>query len=158
MAESFYLGVADRDSELLDPVAAIEFVSDPGFGGIDLFIGQVRNFNQGREVVGISYDMFEALLLSGFRQILQQAMADFGPQLKLYLGHARGRLAIGEIAVVVAAGAPHRDEAFRACRQVIEAIKHRSPIWKQEHYLDGSSAWSEGCVLCEPATSAGTDA
>jgi molybdopterin synthase catalytic subunit len=50
---------------------------------------------------------------------------------------------------VVAAGTPHRDEAFRACRQVVEAVKHTSPIWKQEHYIDGDSIWSEGCSLCE---------
>ena len=52
------------------------------------------------------------------------------------------------VAVVVAAGTPHRDEAFRACRALIEAVKHRAPIWKQEHYVDGSSVWSEGCSLC----------
>jgi molybdopterin synthase catalytic subunit len=50
---------------------------------------------------------------------------------------------------VVAAGTPHRDEAFRACRLAIEAVKHEAPIWKQEHYVDGDSAWSEGCSLCE---------
>ena len=68
--------------------------------------------------------------------------------LKVYVAHAKGRLAVGDIAVVVAAGTPHRDEAFRACRAVIEAVKHTSPIWKQEHYVDGSSEWSEGCSLC----------
>jgi molybdopterin synthase catalytic subunit len=51
--------------------------------------------------------------------------------------------------MVVAAGTPHRDEAFRACRQVVEAVKHTSPIWKQEHYIDGDSVWSEGCTLCD---------
>jgi molybdopterin synthase catalytic subunit len=51
--------------------------------------------------------------------------------------------------VVVAAGSKHRDEAFRACRMAIEAVKHTSPIWKQEHFSDGDSVWSEGCSLCE---------
>jgi molybdopterin synthase catalytic subunit len=69
--------------------------------------------------------------------------------LKLFIAHARGRLAVGDLAVVIAAGTPHRDEAFRACRQVIEAVKHTSPIWKQEHYADGDSVWSEGCSLCD---------
>lgn len=146
--------IADRANAVLDPATAIEFVSDPAFGGIDVFIGRVRDFNQGRRVIGISYDMFDALALNGFNQILQQVLAEFGPKLKLYVAHARGRLAIGDIAVVVAAGAPHRDEAFRACRQVIEAVKHRSPIWKQEHYEDGSSEWSEGCSLCQPESPA----
>ena len=65
------------------------------------------------------------------------------------MAHARGRLAVGEVAVVVAAGSPHRDEAFRACRQLIEGVKHQCPIWKQEHFSDGDSLWSEGCSLCE---------
>jgi len=54
--------------------------------------------------------------------------------------------------VVVAAGTPHRAEAFRTCRLAIEAVKHEAPIWKQEHYVDGDSAWSEGCSLCEPSS------
>src|SRR5690606_39895177 len=61
---------------------------------------------------------------------------------------------LGDLAVVVAAGTPHRDEAFRACREVIEAVKHTSPIWKQEHYADGDSAWSEGCSLCDAGAGA----
>jgi molybdopterin synthase catalytic subunit len=68
---------------------------------------------------------------------------------KLYIAHAKGHLGIGDLAVVIAAGTPHRDEAFRACRLAIEAVKHEAPIWKQEHYVDGDSAWSEGCSLCE---------
>lgn len=135
----------------LDPAAALEFVSDPGFGGITLFVGRVRDFNHGRDVTGISYDMFVPLALNGFAEIAANAERDFGGKLKLYIGHARGRLGLGDLAMVVAAGTPHRDEAFRACRQVVEAVKHTSPIWKQEHYSDGDSAWSEGCSLCDGA-------
>lgn len=145
-----HFAVVDAAQGALDPAAAIEFVSDPGFGGIDVFIGRVRNLNHGKIVTGISYDMFEPLALAGFRAIAEQAQTDFGPRLKLYIAHAKGRLAVGDLAVVIAAGTPHRDEAFRACRQVIEAVKHTSPIWKQEHYEDGDSIWSEGCSLCEP--------
>ena len=155
ISQALHTQIVDRADQALDPAAAIEFVSAPAFGGIDVFIGRVRDFNQGRRVTGISYDMFEPLALNGFRQILQQTLVDFGPKLKLYVAHARGRLAIGDIAVVVAAGSPHRDEAFRACRQVIEAVKHSSPIWKQEHYEDGSSVWSEGCSLCGSEPHAG---
>lgn len=140
--------IVERAEAALDPAEAIAFVSDPAFGGIDVFIGRVRDFNHGRAVVGISYDMFDALALNGFGAIMAEAAASFGPRIKLYVAHAKGRLAIGDIAVVVAAGTPHRDEAFRACRQVIEVLKHTSPIWKQEHYRDGDSAWSEGCSLC----------
>jgi molybdopterin synthase catalytic subunit len=140
--------VVDIAQASLDPQAALDFVSDPGFGGITSFVGRVRDLNHGRVVVGVSYDMFEPLALTVFAEAAAAAQADVGPRLKLYVAHARGRLAVGDLAVVVAAGTPHRDEAFRACRAVIEAIKHRAPIWKQEHYADGDSVWSEGCSLC----------
>ncbi|MEO5828716.1 MAG: molybdenum cofactor biosynthesis protein MoaE [Luteimonas sp.] len=133
----------------LDPAAALAFVSDPGFGGIAMFVGRVRDLNHGRVVTGVSYDLHEPLARSGFAAIANQARQDFGPDLKLYIAHASGRLGIGDLAVVIAAGSPHRDEAFRACRQAIEAVKHTSPIWKQEHYADGDSVWSEGCSLCD---------
>jgi molybdopterin synthase catalytic subunit len=132
----------------LDPAAALEFVSDPAFGGITMFVGRVRDFNHGRDVVGISYDLFDALALNMFAKIAGEAFERWGPKLRLHVSHAKGRLGIGDLAVVVAAGTPHRAEAFEACRYVIEAVKHRSPIWKQEHYVDGDSAWSEGCSLC----------
>lgn len=148
MQDRQQLCVVERSDAALDPAAAIAFVSDPGFGGIDVFIGKVRDLNQGRAVQGITYDLFVPLVLNTFQQLAAEVEAEFGPRLKLYVGHAKGRLAVGEVAVVVAAGSPHRDEAFRACRALIEAVKHRSPIWKQEHYEDGNSVWSEGCSLC----------
>ena len=126
----------------------IDAVADPGFGGIDVFVGKVRDLNQGRVVQGITYDLFEPLVLAGFEDFAVEVAATFGPRVKLYVAHAAGRLGVGDVAVVVAAGAPHRDEAFRACRALIEAVKHRSAIWKQEHYEDGDSVWSEGCSLC----------
>lgn len=150
MHERQQLRVVERSDAALDAAEAIAFVSDSGFGGIDVFIGKVRDLNHGRAVQGISYDLFVPLVLNTFRQLAAEVEAEFGPLLKLYVAHAKGRLAVGEVAVVVAAGSPHRDEAFRACRALIEAVKHRAPIWKQEHYADGDSIWSEGCSLCEP--------
>lgn len=144
-----FLHVADRATEALDPAAALEFVSDPGFGGISMFVGRGRDLNHGREVASISYDLYQPLALARFAEIAEQAQCEAGPRLRLYIAHAKGRLAVGEFAVVIAAGTPHRDEAFRACRLVIEAVKHTTPIWKQEHYVDGDSEWSEGCSLCD---------
>jgi molybdopterin synthase catalytic subunit len=142
--------VVDRADAAIDPAEGIAAVSDPGFGGIDVFIGKVRDLNQGRPVLGITYDLFEPLVMNEFQRQIAEITASFGPRIKLYVAHAKGRLAVGDVAVVVAAGSPHRDEAFRACRQLIEGVKHRSPIWKQEHYQDGDSEWSEGCSLCQP--------
>ncbi|WP_295575568.1 molybdenum cofactor biosynthesis protein MoaE [uncultured Stenotrophomonas sp.] len=148
MSANVIVRVVDRAHAAIDPAEGIASVSDAGFGGIDVFIGKVRDVNIGRAVTGITYDLFEPLVLNEFKRLAAEVEATFGPRLKLYVAHARGRLGIGDVAVVVAAGSPHRDEAFRACRQLIEVVKHQCPIWKQEHYLDGDSAWSEGCSLC----------
>ena len=94
--------VVDIASGPLDPAAALDFVSDPGFGGITMFVGRVRDLNHGRAVTGVSYDMFEPLALNGFREIAARAESDFGPKLKLYIAHAKGRLSVGDLAVVVA--------------------------------------------------------
>ncbi len=147
--DDLHVAIHDIREAPLDPNAALAFVSDPRFGGIACFVGRVRAHNLGRTVTGISYDLFEPLALETFRTIGARARAEVGDPLKLYIAHARGDLGLEDLAVLVAAGTPHRDEAFRACRLAIEAVKHEAPIWKQEHYVDGDSAWSEGCSLCE---------
>jgi len=144
-----HTAIVNISDAALDPADALAFVSDPRFGGIDMFVGKVREHNLGRVVTGISYDLFEPLALRTFAAIGERARTDVGGPMKLYIAHAKGDLRIGDVAVIVAAGTPHRDEAFRACRLAIEAVKHEAPIWKQEHYIDGDSAWSEGCSLCE---------
>lgn len=150
--DAVHVEVVDASDGQPDPIAALDFVSDDAFGGIDLFVGRVRAANQGREVTGIHYDMFDPLALKIFRRSAMAAIARFGPAARAYVAHAKGRLKVGDVAVVVAFATPHRDAAFRGCREVIEAVKHEAPIWKQEHYVDGSSEWSEGCALCvEPA-------
>lgn len=143
-----HFAVVDVADAALDIQAAFDFVADPAFGGYAAFVGRIRDLNHGRRVTGVSYDLFDALALNRFADIAAEAQATFGPGLRLWIAHAKGRLAVGEVAVVIAAGTPHRDEAFRACRQVIEAVKHTAPIWKREHYEDGHSEWSEGCSLC----------
>jgi molybdopterin synthase catalytic subunit len=144
-----HTAIVDIAHAPLDPAAALTFVSDPRFGGIATFIGRVRQHNLGRDVTGITYDLFDPLALRIFKDIGERARLEAGGSLKLYIAHAKGSLHIGDFAVIIAAGTPHRDEAFRACRLAIEAVKHEAPIWKQEHYVDGDSAWSEGCSLCD---------
>ena len=140
--------VVDIAEGRLDPAAAIDFVSDDAHGGINVFIGRVRAASHGRACVGIHYDMFAPLALNVFRATAAAAVARFGPNAKCYVAHACGKLAVGDLAVLIAFATPHRDEAFRGCREVIEVVKHQAPIWKQEHFIDGHSEWSEGCSLC----------
>lgn len=126
--------------------AAISFVSDPAHGAISSFLGVVRNHNLGRPVTGISYDIFEPLALTLMKEICTAISSTCGGQ--IYLSHFNGKLRVGETSVVIAVSTPHRDEAFKACRQIIEDLKHKVPIWKQEHYEDGSSEWVKGHALC----------
>lgn len=128
--------------------AAVDFVADPEHGAADLFIGTVRNHNLGKTVKGVSYDVFDELTLTTFKELAQEARQKWGDKLNIYIEHYKGRLDIGGISILIAVSSPHRDESFKACRFIIEEIKHRAPIWKQEHYLDGDSEWVQGHALC----------
>ena len=87
--------VVDRAQRAIDPAEGIAAVSDPAFGGIDVFIGKVRDFNVGRPVTGITYDLYEPLVLNEIQRFAAEIEATFGPKLKLYVAHAKGRLGIG---------------------------------------------------------------
>lgn len=127
--------------------AARAFVADPAHGGFTFFAGVVRDHNLGRDVVAVSYDVFEPLALTTLRAICESVRVAHGPS-HIYVAHAKGRVAVGDASVVIAASTPHRAESFAVCRAVIEALKHEAPIWKQEHYVDGDSAWVKGHSLC----------
>lgn len=128
-----------RVEELLELCAA------SGHGAQALFVGVVRDNHEGRRVEGVTYDCFAPLAEKMLAAIADEAHAKFGA--KIAAAHRIGRLAVGEASVVIAAGTPHRAEAFDACRFVIEQIKARLPVWKQEHYVDGSAQWLDGCKL-----------
>lgn len=127
---------------------AIAFVNAAENGAMSMFVGRVRNHNLGRAVKAVSYDAFNALACNVFREMCEEAISKFDKRLRCYIEHYKGRLEIGGLSVVIAAGSPHRDEAFKACRYLIEELKTRAPIWKQEHYVDGDSEWVQGHALC----------
>jgi molybdopterin/thiamine biosynthesis adenylyltransferase/molybdopterin synthase catalytic subunit/rhodanese-related sulfurtransferase len=117
---------------------------DPTCGGYAAFEGWVRNHNEGREVRRLEYEAFTELAVREGERIIAEACARFGVE-NARCVHRIGDLALGELAVWVGVSARHRDEAFRACRYIIDEVKHRVPIWKKEHYVDGDSGW----VNCE---------
>lgn len=119
-------------------------LADPACGGYAAFEGWVRDHNEGRRVRYLEYEAYEALAVREAERIVAEAAARFGV-IHAACAHRIGGLAVGELAVWVGVSAAHRDEAFRACRYIIDEIKHRLPIWKKEHYLDGDSGW----VNCE---------
>jgi molybdopterin synthase catalytic subunit len=108
-------------------------------GAVCLFVGVVRNENRGREVVGLEYEAYEEMALPLMEEIAAETRRRF-PVTRVSLVHRLGSLAIGDPSVAVAVASPHRDEAFQACRHTIDTLKAKVPIWKKEHYADGS-AW-----------------
>jgi molybdopterin/thiamine biosynthesis adenylyltransferase/molybdopterin synthase catalytic subunit/rhodanese-related sulfurtransferase len=119
-------------------------VIDPACGGYASFEGWVRDHNEGQQVRHLEYEAFELLANKEGERIIAEAVARFGVEHAACV-HRVGDLQLGEMAVWVGVSARHRQEAFLACRYIIDEVKHRVPIWKKEHYLNGDSGW----VNCE---------
>ncbi len=130
----------------IDIARAIAFVSDAAQGAIDTFIGTVRNNHSGKSVTGITYDVHESLANQSFREICAEAQGIW-PGTRYFVSHFHGVLDVGGVSIVIAVSSPHRAESFEACRYVIEEIKKRAPVWKQEHYFEGKSDWLPGHSL-----------
>ena len=111
-------------------------------GAVALFVGTVRNQHEGRTVRGLSYTAFKEMAERQFAAIAAEAAAQWKIG-AVYIAHRTGRLEIGEASVIIAVSAPHRAEAFAACRHAIEALKKVAPIWKEEFY-DSGKAWISG--------------
>jgi molybdopterin/thiamine biosynthesis adenylyltransferase/molybdopterin synthase catalytic subunit/rhodanese-related sulfurtransferase len=131
-------------SSALDPASLRSELADPTCGGYTAFEGWVRNHNEGREVRHLEYEAFAELAVREGERIIAEACERFAVD-NARCVHRVGDLALGELAVWVGVSARHRDEAFKACRYIIDEVKHRVPIWKKEHYVDGDSGW----VNCE---------
>jgi molybdopterin synthase catalytic subunit len=119
-------------------------LTDPACGGFVAFEGWVRDHNDGRRVQKLEYEAHAALAVREGERIIAEAVERFGIHGALCV-HRVGSLKLGDLAVWVGVSAEHRDEAFRACRYIIDEIKHRLPIWKKEYYERGDSGW----VNCE---------
>lgn len=131
-------------SETIDPDALRRELFDPAAGAYCSFEGWVRNLNEGQTVLRLEYEAYAPLAVSEGERVLAEAQQKF-PHLRAHCVHREGLLEIGDCAVWVGVCSPHRDEAFQACRYIIDQIKVRLPIWKKEHYVDGNSGW----VNCE---------
>ena len=128
----------------IDPDVLRRELFDPAAGAYCGFEGWIRNENEGHDVLRLEYEAYVPLALSEGEKIIAEAALQY-PHLHAHCVHRTGMLEIGECAVWVGVSAPHRDEAFQACRYVIDQLKVRLPIWKKEYYADGHSGW----VNCE---------
>jgi MoaE-MoaD fusion protein len=121
----------------LDPAAAIAEVSHAGCGAVVTFIGTVRDHARGKEVLRLEYEAYPAMAVRVFARIAGEAEARW-PGSRVCIHHRVGSLEPGALSVVIAASSAHRADAFDACRHAIEELKKDAPIWKREHYPDGS--------------------
>ncbi len=119
--------------------ALLAEVQGPERGGTCAFLGTVRTDD---DVTGIEYSAYDDMALAEITRILDEAQERW-PDARVTMRHRLGLIPVGEASIAIAAAAPHRDEAFAACRYVIEEVKKRLPIWKKELRGDGSEQWVE---------------
>lgn len=126
--------------EPIDPAALVRDVASAAHGAILLFLGVVRDVNDGRAVTGIEYSAYEAMALTELQSIAHEAAERFGAT-DVVIVHRLGALSLQEASVGIAVAHAHRDEAYALSRWTIEELKRRVPIWKREHYVDGTRDW-----------------
>jgi molybdopterin synthase catalytic subunit len=124
----------------LDLAAALAEVGSVANGASILFVGTVRELNEGRAVSGIEYAAYESMAARELETIVTEAASRFGTD-DIVVEHRIGQLGIGEASVVIAVAHAHRAQAYDASRFVIEELKRRVPIWKREEYVDGTREW-----------------
>lgn len=120
----------------IDITACINSVMSPGAGGIDIFIGTVRDRTRGREVLRLEFEAYEPMAISEINKIADAVLSQW-PIYHILIHHRTGTLEIGEAPVIIAVAAAHRDAAFDACRYAIDMLKQTVPIWKKEVFADG---------------------
>jgi len=124
----------------IDVAALTKEVAGDDRGAVTLFLGTVRNSNEGRPVDGIDYSAYEAMAIAEMNRIVDEARERFAG-VAIALEHRIGALGVGDVSVAIACAHAHRSPALDANRYIIEELKKRVPIFKREHYLDGTSEW-----------------
>jgi molybdopterin synthase catalytic subunit len=132
-------------SHPIDTTSLLAEVASNVNGATVLFTGSVRDLSEGRAVSGIDYDAYESMALEELTRIVGETSERFDTS-HVVAEHRTGKLALGEISIAIAVGHPHRGPAFAAARHMIEEVKLRLPIWKQELFADGTRAWVDARV------------
>lgn len=154
VAERAFTGIT---REPLTERPLTEFVTTPESGGIVVFAGVVRNRHAGRTVLRIEYVAVEELARVKLAEIADEVLRDAGVH-RVAAVHRLGLLQVGEASVLVAASAGHREEAFAAARRLIDRVKEVLPVWKHEHFADGSIEWAPGFTVAAADRVAGKEA
>ncbi len=126
----------------IDIEKVVQSVITPESGAVDVFIGTTRNHSRGKGVVKLEYEAYEQMAVKKMKQIENEVRDKWNIH-NVAVVHRTGEVAIGESSVVIAVSSPHRDEAFSACRYIIDRLKEIVPIWKREFFKDGTVEWSK---------------
>ena len=142
MLHAKIVNTKERKISLLE---AEKVISSFDYGASIYFTGTVRNQNNNKSVIGITYDSHDALVIKSFKEIYKETDQKTNIRNKaVFIEHAKGYLNLGEISIIIGVACKHRDEAYNLSRYIIEEIKKRSPIWKKEHYDNNESSWLKG--------------
>ena len=137
--------IIDIEKDKIKTSIAEAFIKSSSYGASIIFNGTVRNINKNKEVIGMTYDTHDELVIKSFEEIYNEA----SEKLKIidkavFIEHIKGYVGLGETSIIVAVACKHRDQAYMLSRYIIEEIKKRSPIWKKEHYKNEQSRWLKG--------------
>jgi molybdopterin synthase catalytic subunit len=130
--------------DVLDVQKAVKFCRAENCGAEILFIGTVRNINEGRAVRAVNYDGHKILGEKILRELCLEAQSKWGEDLNFCVEHRLGLLRVGEESLLIQVSSPHRDSAYQASRYLIEEVKLRLPVWKEEIYCEGDKQWLKG--------------
>lgn len=130
----------------IEPSGLVARVAAPQHGAVLLFLGTVRNHADGRPVGGLRYDAYREMAEEVLERLVREAAEDLGEG-RIAVEHRIGELDVGDVSVAVAVSSPHRADAYRVSRRIMEEIKVRLPIWKKEGYVDGDEEWVEGAPI-----------
>ncbi|MDB4846076.1 molybdenum cofactor biosynthesis protein MoaE [Pelagibacteraceae bacterium] len=140
-----YTKIIDIKKEKIKISKAETFIASSKFGASIFFTGTVRNINENKKVVGITYDSHDELVLKSFEEIYKETDEKLDIKDKIvFIEHIKGYVGLGEISIIIAVACKHRNQAYVLSRYIIEEIKKRSPIWKKEHYENENSEWLKG--------------
>jgi molybdopterin synthase catalytic subunit len=126
--------------EVIDYAALAERVRSDSAGGVVLFLGTVRDVTEGRRTASLDYEAYPEMAERKMREIVAEARGRW-PIVECAIVHRVGHLELGEASVAIAVSCPHREQAFEACRYLIDRVKEVVPIWKCENWADGTSEW-----------------
>jgi len=144
---ALHTAIVKTEEEKISSEKAKNFILSEENGAESIFVGRVRNENNGKKVTAVTYDVHDKAVIKSFQSICIDAKSKFDNNANIFLEHAKGYVSVGEISILIAVSSGHRDEAFKICRFILEEIKHKSPIWKKEHYTEGNEQWLPGHSL-----------